>query len=297
VFDHLLRSAQAQGVNVQDQHFLESLGRYIGSATGRGALGAFEPAAKLLNATLFSPRLLASRLNFLYPPYYMKLDPFARKEALRSALQLTGTMGTVLALASRVPGVKVQLDPRNPDWGKIRIGNTRIDIAGGFQQELRFLAQLASGTAISSTTGKKLSLTAGGFGNPTRLDVLLRFIEGKFSPPASLAADWLRGSNQIGQKFKWSTAAVQRMTPLLGQDAYDLYNENHGGMNGLESALLGYGVGSVGFGVQTYGPKVPKATPGLGSSPFDPPASRSGGSSPFDSPSSSGGGGGDPFSP
>jgi hypothetical protein len=255
VFDHLIQRAQAQGINVQDPHFLRSLGKYIGSATGRGDLGAFQEAAPLLNGFLFSPRLLASRLNFLNPAYYARLDPFARKEALRSGLQLAGTLSTVLALASRVPGVKVATDPRNPDWGKIRIGNTRLDIAGGFQQELRLLAQLATGVAISSTTGKKLNLTAGGFGDPTRLDIAQRFFMGKESPIASLVTDWARNSNQIGEPFSWRSAVTQRMIPLLGQDSYDLYKEGHGGVNGLARAFAGYGVGSVGIGMQTYGAK------------------------------------------
>jgi len=257
VFDHLIQRAQAQGIDVQDEKFLKSLGKYIGSATGRGDLGAFQEAGKYLNAVMFSPRLLASRLNFLNPLYYRRLHPFARKEALRSAIQLAGTLSTLAGLASQVPGVKVQTDPRNPDWGKIRIGNTRLDMAGGFQQPLRLLAQLATGVAISSTTGKKLNLTAGGFGKPTRLDIAQRFFMGKEAPWASLLTDWLRNQTQIGQKFSWKSEAAQRLTPLLGQDAYDLYRERHGGMNGLMAALAGYGVGAFGLGLQTYEPKKP----------------------------------------
>jgi hypothetical protein len=287
VFDHLIKSAQSQGINVQDQHFLESLGRYVGSATGRGELRHFKEAAPALNAIFFSPRLMASRFNFLNPAYYARLHPFARKEALRSALQLAGTATTLVGLASQIPGVKVQTDPRNPDWGKMRIGNTRLDIGGGFQQELRFLAQIATGLAISSTTGKRLSLTAGGFGQPTRLDIAQRFFMGKESPIASLVTDWLRGSTQIGQKFSWKSEAAGRMTPLLGQDALDLYKEQHGGMNGLMAALAGYGIGSVGVGVQTYGPPAPKTK---SSGYFG--GSSSGGGSPYFSGSSPSGGSG-----
>src|SRR4029077_3821472 len=193
----------AQGVNVQDPHFLQSLGKYVGSATGRGDLGAFQEAGKVLNAALFSPRLLASRFNFMNPAYYARLHPFARKEALRSALQLAGTAGTMLALASRIPGVKVETAPRNPDWGKIHIGNTRLDIGGGFQQPLRLLAQIATGTAISSTTGKSLSLTPAGFGRPPRPDRAIRFFRGKLAPIPSLVWDASAGTNLIGQKFNW----------------------------------------------------------------------------------------------
>jgi hypothetical protein len=290
VFDHLIGRAQSQGVNVQDQKFLQSLGTYIGSATGRGQLRHFEKAAPALNAFFFSPRLMASRFNFLNPAYYARLDPFARKEALRSAIQLAGTASTLLALASQVPGVRVITDPRNPDWGKIRMGNTRLDIGGGFQQELRLMAQFVSGVAISSTTGKRLSLTAGGFGQPTRLDIVQRFFEGKASPIASLVLDWMRGSTLIGQKFSPGSEVAQRLTPLLAQSSLELYKEQHGGMNGLAAAFAGYGIGSVGFGVQTYGPAKPKSTAKAPADYFG--GSSSGGGSPyFSSPSQSGGDG------
>lgn len=292
VFDHLIGQAEQQGLNVQDPQFLKSLGTYINSATGRGDLGHFQEAGKVLNTFLFSPRLLASRLNFLNPSYYARLDPFARKEALRSAVQLAGTLSTLLALASRVPGVQVITDPRNPDWGKIRLGNTRIDIAGGFQQPLRLLAELATGVAISSTTGKKLNLTAGGFGQPNRLDLFLRFFEGKESPIASFVTDYMRNSNQVGTKFKWTPEVSQRLIPLLAQDSYDLYNQHHGGMNGLAAAFAGYGIGSVGLGLQTYGPKPPTASKKpaayFGSSSV-------GGGSPYFAPTSSAGAGGGYF--
>ena len=260
VFDHLIGRAQAQGKDVQDLKFLRSLGRYIGVATGRGPLGVFEPSAKVLNAFFFSPRLLASRLTVFNPVYYARLDPFVRKEALRSAIQLAGTLSVLLTLASRIPGAKVQTDPRNPDWGKIRVGNTRVDLAAGFQQELRLAAQLATGVAISSTTGKRLSLTAGGFGEPTRLDIAQRFFMGKESPIASLVTDWARGSTMIGEKFRWDKALIQRMIPLLAQDSFDLYRERHGGLDGLAAAFAGYGVGSFGIGMQTYGPALPTSS-------------------------------------
>jgi hypothetical protein len=289
VFDHLIGQAHQQGLNVQDPKFLKSLGTYINSATGRGDLGHFQEAGKVLNSFLFSPRLLASRLNFLNPLYYKRLDPFARKEALRSGVQLAGTLSTLLALASQVPGVKVVTDPRNPDWGKIRLGNTRIDIAGGFQQHLRLLAQLATGTAISSTTGKKLNLTAGGFGQPNRLDLFLRFFEGKESPIASFVTDYMRNSNQIGTKFSLKSEVASRMIPLLAQDSYDLYKSKHGGMNGLAAAFGGYAVGSVGLGMQTYGPGPTKGRTRRPSDYFG--ASSSGGSPYFASSSSPSGGG------
>lgn len=296
VFDHLIQRAQTQGSNIHDDKFLKDLGRYVNSTTGRGPLGSsFQGAASALNAFFFSPRLLASRLDLIFSPItYAKADPFVRREAIRSMVQLAGTASVLLALAAQVKGAKVVLDPRNPDWGKIRFGNTRIDIGGGFQQPLRLFAQLATGVAISSTTGKKLNLTAGGFGQPNRLDLFLRFFEGKESPIASYITDWARNSDQVGNKFSWDQAAYQRLLPLLAQDSYDLYKAKHGGLNGIAAAFGGYAVGSVGFGLQTYGSR-PPASRGKAPSYFG--DSSSGGGSSYFTPSSTSGGGSSYFAP
>lgn len=248
LFDFLLDSAHQQGITV-DKDLLGSVSRYVNSATGRGDLGAFKGHAVTLNTLFFSPRLLFSRLNFMNPVYYARLDPFARKEALRAARNLVATMGLVLYTA-KLAGAKVNDDPRNADFAKIRIGNTRIDLAGGFQQPIRVLAQLFSGKIISSTTGKELTLGPQGPGHLSRRDIAERFFEGKLSPVPSVVNDWFKGTDFQGNSFSWKKEALQHMLPLLAQDAYDLNNSG-----GPVSAIGGYTLGAFGVGLQTYGPK------------------------------------------
>jgi len=300
MFDRLLpeveAAAKAEGRDADKA--VKDLARYINASTGRGGLGGLEQHAVLFNQLLFSPRLLASRLSFLNPVWYAKLDPAVRKEAARAFLQLLGTASAVL-FAAHQAGAKVGLDPRSSDFGKIRIGNTRIDIFGGFQQIVRYAAQIASGAYISSTTGKKMPLS-GGVGQMSRADIALRFGRSKLAPTPSLVADWLYGENMIGQPFSAKQQAISRLTPLLWQDFFDLFHQSGGktldpGTYGhaLPPALSGLGLGMVGMGVQSYGKRpvgrrhvVPVGGGGGGGSPF----SGGGGGSPF-----SGGGGGSPF--
>lgn len=254
VFDYLVHSAAQQGRDVNEQHLVESIARFVNSATGRGDLGAMQKHAVALNTLLFSPRLMWSRLNFLNPVYYARLDPFARKEALKAARNLVGTMGLVLYLA-KLGGATVNTDPRNADFAKIKIGNTRIDIAGGFQQYIRLLAQISpsfmgGGKIISSTTGNTLTLGPQGPGKLSRLDIIQRFFEGKLAPVPSLVNDLFKGTEFDGKPFSWKRAAYQRMIPLLAQDATDLYHAS-----GPAAAIGGYGLGAFGIGLQTYGPK------------------------------------------
>jgi hypothetical protein len=153
-------------------------------------------------------------------------------------------------------------DPRNADFAKIRIGNTRMDILGGFQQPIRLLAQLEQKKIISSTTGDPLSLGPQGPGAVSQRDILMRFFEGKLAPTPSVINDWFKGTNFQGQPFSWKKEMVQHMVPLLAQDAADLYHQPPAGLGGLAAATAGYGVGAFGIGLQTYGPSKAKTPTG-----------------------------------
>src|SRR5690606_5714979 len=86
-----------------------------------------------LNTTLFSPRLIASRLKLLNPAYYVMANPVVRKEALKSLFAIAAVGNTIGQLA-KMAGGTVENDPNSSDFGKVKIGNTRIDPYAGFQQ-------------------------------------------------------------------------------------------------------------------------------------------------------------------
>jgi hypothetical protein len=204
---------------------------------------------------------MLSRLNYLDPTWYVRLSPQARREALRGLFATSAAVTSALYMFSRIPGVDIgSLDPRSADFGKLKIGNTRIDIAGGFQQYIRLAAELAiaTGATVSSTTGKKTKLGSG-YGKPTRLDLIIKFAEGKLAPAGAIATNVLRGKDPVGNPVTLESIVTSNFTPLMTQDAYDIYKENHGGVNGIEWAMAGYALGAFGFGIQTYAPKPVKA--------------------------------------
>ena len=245
VFRDLYKKAENLGLDPKENKDLAtSLAKFINNATGRGDLGGLERAAVALNAFFFSPRLMASRFNMLNPVTYIKMDPFVRKEALKSLFSFVGIGMSVLALGI-MGGGSGEDDPRNADFGKLKVRNTRFDIWGGYQQLIRLTAQLISGKIISSTTGKTMTLGEG-YRPLTRLDVLSRFFENKEAPIASFISSWLRGESGFGEDFSLKKEFADRFVPMVMQDLTDLAKD--------DPELLPWGsLGLFGVGVQTYG--------------------------------------------
>lgn len=247
VFDDILR--KAKDVGASSPQLEESLASFVNAATGRGNLGVFNRASGLLSTALFSPRLLASRLNLLNPAFYYKLEPMVRKEALKSLFTFAGMGATVLGIA-KLGGAEVSTDPRSSDFGKMKFGNTRYDIWGGFQQPIRAAAQMITGQSVSSTTNLPYNLGEG-YKPTTRLDIALRFFESKESPVFSFLRGLIKGQNFMGDEFNVPEEVINRFIPMVVQDLYELSQEP--GQNIFMGIPAPFGVG-----VQTYGRKEPK---------------------------------------
>ena len=272
LFDFMVNDAARKGWEL-DEHALESIGSVVNALTGRGNLpeGLANHRA-FLNGMFFSPGLAFSRLNFLgfggskgwkmlLPgSWYVSLHPYARREAMKTLMRLTGGLSTILWFA-HMAGASVSLDPRNADFGKIRIGNTRFDVAGGFQQWARVISELATGQIVSSTTGRVEHL-GGGFAQETRLDAALQFLEGKAAPVPSMAIDLLRGTGFGNQPVSVQNELSQHMVPLAWHDIYDIANSTGAG-GGPKMAAFATIPDLLGVGVQNYkgpGPQTHKNT-------------------------------------
>lgn len=245
VFSDLVTKAQKTGRNpLQDIDLSKSIATFVNAASGRGKmLKQLEPASKALNAFFFSPRLMASRLGLLNPKYYITADPFVRKEALKSLFAFTWMIGTVWALAS-LAWAKVSTNSNSSDFAKIKIGDTRVDLAGGFQQYIVAASRLMSGKYVSSTSGKESTLGEG-YKPTTRYDIALRTLENKEAPVASFITALLKQQDPLGEKIDLKKEIVSRFTPMILQDMIELYKED-------PSLLPLAAIGALGGGVQTY---------------------------------------------
>ena len=244
VFYDLVGKARKLGLEPdKNMRLTKDIANFVGTGTGRGSMWGFERAATTLNTFFFSPRLMASRLNLLNPVYYVKLNPFVRKEALKSLFTVTGVGMTVLALA-KMNGWEVGNNPFNPDLGKMQKGNTRLDIWGGFQQYVRTAMQLMGRKTVSATTGKTRKIGEG-FPPLTYMEILGRAIESKESPVMSFATTLLKGRSPFGEKLSIPKEVANRFTPMVIQDLYDIWKD--------DPSIFPYGLAGIfGVGVQTY---------------------------------------------
>lgn len=262
--DLLYKKAEQQGRDVNDPHLLESIGDLVNSSSGRGDLGTgvIGRSQEGLNLLLFSPRLIKSRVDFLNPVWYAKLDPLARHEAYKAMGGLVVLVATVLGVG-KAAGASVNLDPRSSDFAKVKIGNTRLDFGGGFQQYIRLLSEIASQQVVNSS-GKVTNLGQEGPGKTSDWDVVFRFVRSKLAPLASAGVDVSQRQNSIGQPLTFNNSVVSRLTPLSGQDAVsvgqDAANATGSAPGGVAAGLGAFLLSGIGGGVQNYTPKQPKST-------------------------------------
>jgi hypothetical protein len=279
VFDDFVRKGEKLGIDpVQDPEYLKSAARFINAATGRGTIKIMSRNAQILSNVLFSPKLMASRLQLLNPKFYTDLHPAVRKEAAKSGLIYAGTVLSVLGLAAAA-GADVEMDPRSTDFAKIKVGNTRFDVTGGFQPYVRFYAQFLTGQqkGIKDDVVRNVGWAPaimrkylpgeeqGKFKPTTRKDVVYRFLENKESPNANEVTRLLQGSDMVGQPLTLGSEVSNLFAPLIVSDTWNAYKDL--GPKGLLTAIPN----TVGVGVATYTPAPKKASnkiPGINPSDF-----------------------------
>ncbi len=238
-------------MGVANEKNLNWLATLINTASGRGTMGflagtpikEIQGAAPILNQVVFSPRLFLARWQ--YPA--MLLDPripkHVRIEQMKQLISFLGVGTGTVSLLKLSGFADVETDPRSADFMKARIGKTRLDIWGGFQQYVRFTTQMVTMQRKTAT---------GEIQDVSRDELIFNFAQSKFSPLMGLFWDLMRGKTYMGEELslepkKLGMQVRNRLMPLFIQDMIDAY---------VDLGLMGLGVaapGAFGVGVTTYG--------------------------------------------
>lgn len=238
-FDDLIKKAKLAGEDVSlGSKAAEDIATIVNAFTG--GYGRTDP---LLNAFLFSPRRVRSAVKILNPYTYInpKTSKTARKAAIRNLLGSLAMTGSVIALAGLHGAVETEEDPRSSDFGKIKVGDTRLDISGGIAGYVILLSRILSGEIKSSNTGaiKKLG---NNYTSTSGFDLTANFIRNKLSPLASLIIDVLTGENAVGEKKTPTQSVIDRFKPMFLKDAYEVLTEDPEAKILIPFALFGGGL-------------------------------------------------------
>ena len=243
-------------------------------ATGRGDLGAWNRYAAFLAQPIFSPRLIAARVEHTLSPGLLATGalgvPRSGKAASLAAQELVSFVGAGVAIlgVASAAGLAVEANPLSSKWGKIEIPipgskqTHKIDIFGGYQQYARTIAQLLTA---------KRKTDSGEIIPAERKKITLSFARNKLSPLAAIGVDVTTGESGIGEKVdldsEWGarTFLWNGFSPLALKDIAEATKED--GLRGFGIA----GISTFGAGVQTYGPtassqlyEIPEFTGGIG---------------------------------
>jgi hypothetical protein len=239
----------------------QAIADFVNVATGRASGSGKAFAQKLEAIKLFwAPKYVVSRFQLLGKPITAMLDKrlsFAAKRAIGKefAKYAAGQMayygllaGAASAVAkSRGETTDIETDLRSSDFGKVRIGDVRLDPLAGLSQTATFLARMVTGkTKTLSGEVKDLSAPKSRV-DQNRLDVALRFGRSKLGPLQGRVADALSGETFTGKKVTPSQALLAPPLPGAVDDTVQAMRR----LGVPAGAILGI-FAMLGDNVQTY---------------------------------------------
>jgi nitroreductase len=282
-FDSMVKSLSKDGVPTAEE--AKQIAHYINVATGRGSFGVNNESIMVgLNTAFFAPRYVASRFQLLGADPILRSSGRVRKAIAGEYARYLAGIGITYALA-QLMGADIEEDPRSTDFGKIKIGNTRIDPLSGLSQTSVFLSRLFTGEKKRSD-GKIVPIRekyrpANLFrekGNPLISakvpygdeGIIKTFARQKLAPAPGIAWSLLEGRDVIGQPYSlqnlspviqtkdgWKFNPQTPLAPITYGDIYQSMIEQ-GVPKGTAISLLAI----FGMGIQNYKEREPKTSGG-----------------------------------
>ena len=246
---------------------ISEIANYVNISTGRGNLGQHETAAGLLALAFFSPKFLTSRFQWLTGALLALPDvtldavfkirtPEMRKVRQAIALEQARSIVGLAALYSLyVFGQMMYGDddedelkeilsfnPLSSKGGRIKMGDTYVDPAGGLAQTVNFLARTIVNKTVTGN-GEERDLGDAKFGQQDFGGLLWQFTRTKLAPVPGSIINVRSGRNVVGQKATLRSEAIGSVVPMIINDSYETLRAN-GMAQGVPLAVLAaHGVG------------------------------------------------------
>jgi hypothetical protein len=247
----------------------KGISNFINVFTGRGRIPEQAAGAiAMMNELFFAPRYVLSRFQALtLQPLRYAHDPAVRKLiAMEYAKTLIGygVAYGLISAASKQLGVTIEINPLSTDFGKIKIGNTRIDFLSGLAQVTTFLARVLPPMKILGVelpTGKikdargRLQTTVqtrnAAFTQRNLNNIVFDFLRSKLAPVPSAIWNARTGKKVTGEFTTVGEEALGLVVPLNGVDIYKAMLEQ-----GITKAAAFAILANYGVAVNTYSQRV-----------------------------------------
>lgn len=223
-FDAMVATLSINGEPTMEE--AKAVANYINVATGRGGLGKAEVAAKALNTLFFSPRYVASRFQLLAGQPLYGGTARTRKMVATEYARLVIGLGLIYAIGAAAGG-ELEKDPRSSDFGKLRFGDSRLDLMMGLSQVIVVTSRLLSGKMKSATTDKVTPIRGPKvpYGGTTSSRLVWNFMRSKFAPVPGALFDIADGENVIGEAVTPISALRNMIMPMSFQSTYEVLQE------------------------------------------------------------------------
>ena len=223
----------------------KTIADYLNVTTGWGKLGPLEKYSGILGTVFFSARLQAATIQ---TPFFLFKGATAKMAARDLGTTVAFGMG-LLTLAKMSGLADVELDPRSPDFAKMNIGPTRINLWGPYQPIARFVGQVTTGEAKTGL-GEISSIERFGLDLENATG---HFLRSKLQPATGFIADVSTGETFLGEPLTRDPPNIanrirQELTPLFLEDLWEATQEQ--GALGFSLALPGF----LGVTVTSYTP-------------------------------------------
>jgi hypothetical protein len=248
-FDILTQSGFRGGAPTPEEQRI--VANYINIATGRGDFGKYAAATELMATALWSPRLQLSRLQLLAgQPIYHGTAATRKLIGMEYAKAAVGIAMAILLGMLMAPD-----DGESPDkwdifstaFGKIKVGDTRVDLTAGLSSYIVAIARVVMGRKTTNT-GRHIKLRGDGaaFGAST-LEEVGNLARKKSSPLVGTIANVVSGTSVTGEKVTPWTTIRDVFAPLSPVDvAQTIISHN------IPTGALLASLSIMGAGVQTY---------------------------------------------
>lgn len=253
--DHYVNIVRKMGLDPLDNETAKAWGKLAIDQTG----GKTTNPDNLLGNFLFSQRLLKAEANNLTMHIFDKTATKAVKvQSAKTLAKVVMGVGAVMATANALRPGTVEFDPRSSNAGKIKIGDTRFDIEGGYGSIITLSSRIAAAVdgkpAVKSSSTNILTKLGSGFGQTSYQTLLGDFLQGRASPGGQIIADLANGQTFAGTKPTVKSELGTATTPIPIQTYGQLKNDPHSA-NTLATMLAQ----QLGLMSNTYGQS--KATP------------------------------------